>query len=143
MRGVLRIATWANRQWIAYLAELAQLFICENPAAPVSGRCCESIVRCGSVLPRRESCDLPGGMLLCLSYGRLLPGGVDWMRDDRYDPQILIWFLAALLAFIVSVGIATALALPSQTRLMVGVALFSTTFFSSVAALDRLFAKRL
>jgi hypothetical protein len=31
VRGVLRIATWANHQRVVYLAELAQLFICDNP----------------------------------------------------------------------------------------------------------------
>jgi len=30
----LRIASWADRERIAGLAELAQLFICENPEAP-------------------------------------------------------------------------------------------------------------
>ena len=34
VRGVLRIASWADRERIGGLAELAQLFICENPEAP-------------------------------------------------------------------------------------------------------------
>ncbi len=58
------------------------------------------------------------------------------MQDEQFKTPILIWLFAGILALIIAVGTASALTLSVETKLIVGVALFAATLFSSVAALD-------